>query len=281
MFPHRFARTIALFAACTLFSCAANAGDDPFADEVIDFDLGSGGTMGFDNPFTTLGSPERFTGEGIFPSVVSPFSPPFGSDEIVSIGSGGWITVRFDTAVTDDATNPFGIDLLIFGNTGFIDANWPNGVVGGIFGDDGGVIEVSQDGSDWRTVDGAVADGLFPTLGYLDSGPYDDHPGSIPSDFLRPVDPALGLDDFMGLTHAEVVALYAGSGGGAGIDIGLTGLAEISFVRVSSGSSAKFEIDAFADVAPVPAPSGLALLVLSIISRSRRSRGPLREWNAK
>lgn len=251
------------------------AGDDPFADAVIDFDLGSGGTIGFDNPQTVLGAPERFTGEGTFPSVVSPFSPPFGVDEIISIGSGGWITVGFDTPIADDPANPWGIDLLIFGNAGFIDSSWPNGIVGGLFGDDSGVVEVSANGTTWHTIAGPSADGMFPTLGWLDSGPYDITPGSLPADFTRPVDPSLTLDDFMSLTHEEVVGLYAGSGGGAGIDIASTGLTEISFVRISAGSSAKFEIDAFADVATVPGPGGVWLLLLSIGATSRtRGRRP-------
>ncbi len=265
--------SVVLTSAIGLVTTNANAeaGDDPFAYEIIDFDLGSGGSMGFDNPLTTLGSPERFTGEGTFPSVVSPFSPPFGTDEIVSIGNGGWITVGFDTPIANNPGNPYGIDLLIFGNTGFIDADWPNGIVGGVFSDDGGVVEVSADGSTWFEVPG-VGDGLFPTLGYLDSGPYDGSPGSVLSDFTRPVDPSLNLADFMGLTHSEVVGLYDGSGGGAGIDIGAVGLDAISFVRVSSGDSAKFEFDAFSDVAPIPAPSGLALLALTSLAASRRPR---------
>jgi len=276
MLTSRISSTLAVALGTALLAphTRAGAGDDPFADTLVDFNLGSGGTMGFDNPLTVLGSPERFTGEGIFPSVVSPFSPPFGTDEIVSIGSGGWITVGFETPIADDPANPYGIDLLIFGNTGFIDSNWPNGIVGGVFSDDGGVVEISADGQIWHTVSGATADGLFPTLGWLDSGPYDDFPGSIPSDFTLPVDPSLTLDDFMGLTHAEVVGLYAGSGGGAGVDIAATGLFEISFVRISAGGAAKFEIDAFADVAPVPAPGTLALIAVSALAaaRSRRKR---------
>jgi hypothetical protein len=77
-------------------------------------------------------------------------------------------------------------------------------------------IEISADGEKWHVIPGIVADGLYPTIGFLDSGPYDQTPGEVPSDFTRPVDPSLSLSDFMGLSNDDVIALYDGSGGGAG-----------------------------------------------------------------
>lgn len=251
---------------------ASPCGDDPFADVVVSFDAGQGGAKGYDNPFTTLGSPERFTGEGLFPVVVSPFSPPFGQDEIVSIGAGGHLTVRFNTPVRNSPGNPWGIDLLIFGNTGFIDSNWPNGVVGGLFGNDGGVIEVSRNGKTWFRVPNVTADNMFPTLGYLDSGPYDDQPGTLPTDFTRPVDPALTLNDFMGRSYAEVLALYDGSGGGTGIDLDSVGLNWIRYVRVLNEGTDSIEIDAFADVRAIPAPGAAGLILLGLPRRRRRTQ---------
>ncbi|MFI4896730.1 MAG: hypothetical protein ACIARR_02775 [Phycisphaerales bacterium JB059] len=57
---------------------------NPFASTLLGYDAGSNPTPGASDPLTVLGSPERFTGEvDNFPSVVSPFSPPFGGDEIV------------------------------------------------------------------------------------------------------------------------------------------------------------------------------------------------------
>lgn len=230
----------------------AVAGDDPFADEVISYDQGANPAEGYTDPTTALGAPERFTGEGVFPSVVSPFSPPFGLDEIVSIGAGGHLTLRFDIPVEDDDLNPFGIDLIVFGNAGFIDSNWPAGVVGGLFSDDRGLIEVSDDGITWYSVN-EEADSLFPTCGYLDSGPYDDVPGVVETDFTAPVDPGLTIADFMGLGYAEVLALYDGSGGGTGIDIHQTGLIQISYVRITSPIEVglSVEIDGMSDVTPL------------------------------
>ncbi len=231
------------------------AGDDPFADQLIAYEQGSNPAPGYTDAATTLGSPERFTGEGVFPGVVSMFNPPFGTDEIVSIGAGGLLEVRFDTPVTDDPANPFGIDLLIFGNTGFIDVAYPAGVAGGLFGDDGGTVEVSADGITWFEIVGAHADGLFPTVGYLDAGPYDGTPGAVTSDFTLPVDPAIATADFNGLDHGRILSLYAGAGGGAGIDLASAGLAEACCVRITNpgvpARTPSLEVDAFADVAPV------------------------------
>ena len=245
----------------SLMSQPLLAGDDPFADQLISYDQGANAAPGYTDAATTLGSPERFTGEGVFPGVVSVFNPPFGTDEIVSIGAGGHLEVRFDTPVTDDPANPFGIDLLIFGNAGFIDVAYPSGVAAGLFGDDGCIVEVSPDGVTWFEIAGAHGDGLYPTLGYLDAGPYDTEPGRVPSDFTRPVDPVLTTADFTGLDNAAILALYVGSGGGAGVDIGSVGLAAVCCVRITNpGDPAETpacEIDAFTDVAPVFAAADL------------------------
>ena len=103
---------------------------------------------------------------------------------------------------------------------------------------DGGIVEVSEDGENWHLVRKVEADGLFPTMGYVDAGPYDTEPGRVETDFRKPVDPALTLDDFLGLDNDGIVALYNGAGGGAGIDIGSTGLSQISYVRVSNPTDA-------------------------------------------
>jgi hypothetical protein len=242
--------TIAALAAL-LHASNSLAGDDPFADEVVSYEPGSNPAPGYSDPLTALGSPERFTGEGLFPGVVSFFNPPFLTCEIVSIGTGGHLVVRFDTAVLDDPMNPFGIDLLVFGNAGFIDGSFPAGVVGGVFGADGGSVELSADCENWVAVPEVTADGLLPTLGYLDSGPYDTVPGEVPSDFTLPPDPALSLGDLMGLSHEELLVIYGGSGGGTGVDLGAVNLPSVTCVRIVNGGATHIEIDALSDVAPV------------------------------
>lgn len=251
---------------------------NPWADEIIDYLAGATANPGFLDPSTALGEPERFTGEGVFPGAVTMFNPTFGTDEIVSIGEGGHLIVRFDDPILDDPTNPFGVDLIVFGNAGFIDADFPNGTLGdpaALFGAGMATIEVSADGMSFFDA-GGFADGLFPTQGYLDVGPFDGVPGSVPSDFLKPVNPALSLSDFDGLSYAEALALYDGSGGGTPIDIAATGLSAVSYLRVSladdgDGATAlNAEIDAFANV-PEPASFGL-LVMAGLVLFCRRPR---------
>jgi len=254
---------------------SAAIGADPWADRVIHFHPGIGADPAYADPSTTLGSPERFTGEvtpfGSFPSTVTPFAGAFGSDEIVSIGRGGSLIVAFDEPVRNHPDNPFGIDLLIFGNSFFTNPQFEPIATG--IAADGGLIDVSPDGQTWFRVLGAVADGLFPTLGFLDevNAFGSSVPGSRPTDFTKPVNPSF---NWVGQDLAGLIAGYDGSGGGAGIDIGALGLSEISFVRisVSETASGNVEIDAFSTVTPIPAPAGVALLVGMVAAVSFRRR---------
>jgi hypothetical protein len=223
---------------------------NPWADSVVSFDEGIGGSPGYNIPEVALGEPSRFTGEDIWPGVVSPFNSPWLANEIVSIGAGGSLVVSFDEPVQDNSANPWGVDVLIFSNTGCMDNSYPNAIVGGLFSNDGGMIEVSQNGKQWYQITTVLADGLWPTRGFLDSQPYDSIEGTHPSDFTLPVDPRLTLDDVMNLGNDELMSLYKASGGGTPIDISETGLSEISFVRITVNESSKLtpEIDGFADV---------------------------------
>ncbi len=246
--------------------CAAGAqavGQDPWADMVVDFDPGVGGVAGFDDPSTVLGSPTRLTSPSDpFGGPTTPFRGAFGSNEVLSIGEGGFVTVRFDEPVTDDPANPFGIDLLVFGNSFYLDQSFPDGIAGPLSAD-GGLIEVSVDGANWVSVTGVAADGLYPTLGFSDlTDAFGSAAGTVETDFTRPVDPSFNP---AGKTFAEIIAGYNGSGGGAGVDLGLLGLSSISYVRVSSplGSGQQPEIDGFADV--VPSPGAAALLALAAL----------------
>jgi hypothetical protein len=74
---------------------------------------------------------------------------------------------------------------------------------------------------------------------------------------------------------AQISALYAGSGGGAGIDLAALGLPWIEYVRVyqPAGDTFSTEVDA---VAAVPEPAALTLLAAGTLaltwSRARGSR---------
>ncbi len=243
----------------------------PFADHVTGYVPGALASTGYMQPLAAVGTPTRYTGAGVYPSAVTPFNPAFMPEEIVAIGAGGSLTLRFDDPVTNDAANPHGLDLIVFGNTFFADRTYPSGVVDGVFGPFAdSLVEVSADGIDWRPLASGSLNGFFPTLGYSDlTDPYAVVAGTVESDFTRPVDPTF---DPMGKSFAQVLAAYAGSGGGTGLDIASSGLSAISFLRISV-TSGELLIDGVSDVAAVPSPATLASLgLLTSLAALRRRR---------
>lgn len=237
----RLAAVVSAFVLAPITTAA-----DPWADVVVDYVPGAGAAPYTDSA-VALGAPERCTGEGVFPGVVSICNAPWMIDEIVSIGDGGHLVLAFDEPVLDDPANPFGVDLLVFGNAFFVEGG---AGIADLFGE-GGVIEVSPDGATWAMVSG-TADGLFPTRGWLDAGPFDVDPGTVATLFTRPVEPALALGDYLGLDHDAAAALYGASGGGTPVDLAGTGFASITHVRITNIDGAgAVEIDAVADVVPL------------------------------
>jgi hypothetical protein len=250
------AARIISWVACTLaLSVNAAIAADPWADSILDYQPGTNPVAGFTTPSAALGEPTRITNPSHqFGGPVTPASASWGPGETVSIGEGGRLEIKFDEPVTNHPQNPFGVDLIVFGNSFFsLDFGNPNMPVTGVVSE-GGVLEVSNDGASWFAVPGA-ADGLFPTNGFTDiEEPFPSSPGAVPSDFTRPVDPAFNP---IGKTFAQLIAGYGGSGGGLGIDIGSVGLSSVSFVRLTNptGSGVTPEIDALADVTAVPEPA--------------------------
>lgn len=255
-------------------ACAPALADSPFAAAWLSYEPGLTDSPTYTgNPGAAVGSPERMTGEFYnFPSVVTPFNPAYGPDEVVSVGGGGSLVLMFDHPVVDDPANPYGLDLIVFGNAGFVDDSYPEGrtLPGAAMFGSGALarVLVSADGSAWREIAGAV-DARFPTLGYSDlADPYSLTAGAVGADFEVPVNPAF---DPSSRSFAELVAGYAGSGGGAGFDLAGTGLASILYIRFENlgAGTAAFEIDAVSDVRAVPAP-GVALGLLALGARARR-----------
>jgi len=241
------------------------------------FDFGS--NMPFSLAATALGSPERFTGEGVFPGAVTPFSPPFLRDEIVSIGEGGQLTLRLSNYAIPQAGVP---EIGIFSNVGLADQSYPNGQAGSpasTFGTDSALVEVSADGVSWTSLGNTAFD--IPTNGYTDlTDPYSGVAGSVPSDFQQPF--AATLNDFSGLKYynaggSDILGLLAGSGGGKWLDISGKGLSKVGFIRFSvadDGTSKKlnFELDAVSishaalGTATVPEPASIFLAAFGMLA---------------
>jgi hypothetical protein len=225
-----------------------------FADSVVSYDPGTGFVAGFTNANVVLGQPSTVNP---FTEATDVFDPPYGTDQIVSIGTGGSLTVRFKKAIENHPHNRFGIDFIIYGNSGFIITNDTDdnfnfigtpATDGSLFGENDGTtrVSVSSDGKKFYVLNPAIAptvDGLYPTEG---SG-----------DFHTPVDPTLTQADFFGLTATDIQALYFGSAGGTGYDISWAQdangkpvrLHEIHYIRVEV-LSGKSEVDGFSSVTP-------------------------------
>ena len=253
MFKHS---VLKLALASSLLSTAAQA---QYAGNVLAYSPGIGFSPAFTNAATVLGEPSRLI-PGNFGGPVDPFNPPYLPTQLLSIGSGGSLTVKFSRPVLNHPRNRFGIDFMIFGNSGFIITNAfdPNtfdwiGVPatdGSLFANNAGStrVSVSRDGESFYVLDPShapVVDHLVPTDGA--------------GDFHTPPDPTLTQADFAGLTLEGIRALYFGSAGGAGFDLSWAldtegnpvFLPQISYVRVEVFSG-KSEVDGFAAVFTPP-----------------------------
>jgi len=265
-----------LFGFGSLAACAAVLGTlevrAQFASSVISYNAGTGGASGFNQPTIALGAPSTFTNDPNFPGPVDPFDPPYLASQIVSIGAGGSLTVQFDSPIRNDATHPFGVDFIVYGNAGFTFNDFNAGTTAGdLFGaaTPGSTrVSVSADNVNYFTLDTSLApvvDAYFPTDG---SGT-----------FGVPVNPAYGnAASFNGLTLDQIRSKYAGSAGGAGFEMGwardgsgnAVALDEINFVRVEV-LNGKAEEDGFAAV-PEPTTWGLvALGATALLLRKRRA----------
>ena len=258
---------------------AAAAWGSPFATQVVSYVEGNYPQAGYTDPTAALGAPSSTTPGWPSGMVdVTVFNGPWGTDQLVSMGPGGGIVVKFDHAVADRTdANRWGIDFLVFGNSYLVDVNYPSGQAdpdGSIYADPIGVA-VSQNGTTWFEA-GVTCTRRFPTMGFTNtSDPYGSD-GSVLSDFTSPVDPNMDLG---GKTFSQIQAAYKGAGGGMGVDFHDTGLAWVQYVKVFVDANADVddsEVDAIVEVAPEPATlSALALGgALALCWRRRAGRGP-------
>ncbi len=258
-----------------------------FATEVISYTPGVGvGTdwisgQPFADPTTALGRPTVDTtgdnfllGPASMAIPVNPVFAPFRSHELVTVGAGGTLILKFEKPVEDHAANPFGIDLLIYGNS-FEQIggsnSWSNGdPAGTIIQSPGigyaepGTVSVSQDGITWHAFtnegdpnnpggpytpyDTSVAshryaDDFAPTLGRV----FDDVTPHQPdndwawnqwwgdvTDPTLPLDPSLDFSSFGGQTVEQVAQAYGQSAGGTPFDLADVGLSWIQYVRIDN-----------------------------------------------
>jgi hypothetical protein len=227
-----------------------------FSDEVVSYDPGAGFAARFTHPESALGEPSR---ANPFGEATDPFNPPYGTNQIVSVGAGGSLVIRFGTPVLNHPNNLHGLDFTIFGGAGFIITNefdfttfdWIGAPAtdGSLFAQSTGEtrVSVSRDGLNFFLLNPALAPAV-------DDFPPTDGGGS----FHSPLLPGLIAGDFAGATLEDIRTLYNGSAGGAGYDISWAqdvagnsvNLPTIQFIRIDV-LSGRSEIDGIAAVARV------------------------------
>lgn len=273
------------------------AAESPYGYQVV-ASATSASSTSFNRPENVLGRPTIYM-SGAWGGPVNPYNPAWMAGELFSLESDGdedlepgepygpgYVTIKFDHRVMDDPANPYGLDLIVFGNALAVgnSTEWysqttdPSKVsFTGKGGGEEAVVEVSQDGTTWYTFASPFADCAMPTLGLE----YDTTAPDVAlfsgncwwgraTQATRPMRPTLDFADFKGHTLAEVCQYYNGSAGGTGYDIGVFDLPKdasgrkwIQYVRVrsryaddlgegDSGYTAP-DIDAVADVAPISA----------------------------
>jgi len=240
-----------------------------FASSVVSYTEGGGVDTGYNDSNAALGELTLYNGY----QNTDPFNPPYRATDIVGIGTGGSLTLHFNTPIQNNPSNPFGVDFIILGHAGFDITNGDyngGGITDGTLFTGGTAdvrVSVSGDGSTFYTLNPALTpqvDGLFPS----DAGG---------NPFL-PVNPALTASDFAGQDLAGIRALYNGSAGGAGFDLAWAidsngqsvSLASVSYVRLdvmNDGTPAY--IDAIS-VVPEPTTWILALASAGLILLRKR-----------
>jgi hypothetical protein len=86
-----------------------------FADAVVAYVPGTGVSTSYTNPAAALGEPSRVT-PGPWGGPVDPFSPAWQGAQLVSVGTGGSLTLHLNIPIQHDRTHPFDCDFILFGN---------------------------------------------------------------------------------------------------------------------------------------------------------------------
>ena len=279
-------------AVISLLCICLNAGayeynPDDFALEVVDYDSTGAGTT-HNDPAVALGRPSNDTLYGASLRPVLPIYPASGSHEIVTVGYGGHLILKFGHPVADDKNNPYGVDFIVFGNAWqmigypqewYYGDPWQTTIGTDIIFYEPGRVSVSQDGQTWyvydRSVDpnAPVADDFAPTLGRVfdQNDPYDGYANwdnlwwGEKTNPTLPLDPNITPADFVGKTLAEVCQIYGDSAGGTAFDLQNLAPADYEAIRIDPGTGRRWiqyikiectdsenintpEIDAIADV---------------------------------
>lgn len=194
------------------------------------------------------------------------WTTPASNTVLAEIKDGGQVTVALGRRIYDDPNNPYGIDLIVYGNS-FFSASGTSGVTGdgtdlnsallsSTFFGHGVTVSVSQDALTWYAFTNTPA--IFPASAFRWDGvnaAWTDEE----SNANKPVNPAVYGWTFGGASVASVLDGLVGSAGGTGYDLQALGLPWIQYVRFQPPAGSYAVIDAVAAVNPVVV--GDALLI--------------------
>src|SRR4051812_10101139 len=110
-------KKVLLLLAAASVVVVSNSFAGNFAARVTSYNSGAGPAAGFTNTSAVPGEPSRVNP---YTEATDPFDPPYGRDQILSVDQGGSVTIQFAEPVKNHPRNPFGIDFIVFGNSGFI-----------------------------------------------------------------------------------------------------------------------------------------------------------------
>jgi hypothetical protein len=237
--------------------------DDPQAQTILGNTPGMTGLPGATNPAY------------VYPGIVSPFDPPYDTDQLVAVGVGGQITVKFNQPVSVGS----GASIGVFSSVGLADNNYPVGVASDpatTLSTQTAVVSVSADNIHWYSL--GVQSFDIPENYYLNAvTPYDAAPPANPqiANFGQPFTGT--LDSFDGEDYQQILATLGGSAGGTWLNLSSTGLSEIQYVQftepagvVPDGSYLTLEGVSASDLS-VPEPAGLlSLCALAGLLRRRK-----------
>ncbi len=217
-----------------------------FVSEVTSYTTGDifiADDTSFADTSAAIGSPAPTIGSGVYETILNPFNPPFENTNLVAIGRGGSITMRFGQAVPVNGETKVGI----FTAVGLWDVDYPNGAYDvyarsfayqEYLAERTAIVEVGDSAGNFVSLGRITFDD--PTNYYANSTSGSQFPAPadpVVADFSKPFEASQEAADqkyFHGLDYAGGLALLDGSAGGTWIPVPESiGLSEIAQVRLS------------------------------------------------
>jgi len=238
-------------------------------------------TLDAPNAQTAGGNPAGLTGqpgftEFAFPSIVSPFSPPYDTDQLVTLGIGGSITLHFPQTINVTAAPTIGV----FTGAGLFDTSSDGSGLADSSGDAfvsyQAIVNVSKDGATWKSL-GLLTFGNPENYYNNAVTPYDDSAPANPSvaDYGKPF---TGTDlSFANENFQQIITTLNGSAGGNWLDLSASGLSQVNYIQftepngqVPDGTLLALQAVTVSENLPEPACAAGLLVCAGLLARRRK-----------